>query len=236
MQTICNLSTLPSSSNAAVFSTIWTMVKQLLLSWPQQDLFPVLDALRFAVAHVPPSETLSNDILDAVLPLLQSNSSATVLQLVLKIVCNMFAHQTSRKEVVKRREQLVAKCNSVVESLPQERPVILEVGLASVPLNFTVMWVLEGGDDDENEAKIQILSSLVSSFLSGGALEAAEAAYRAMVALGTLLNDEKTSSEVKDLAKALDTAATVDVAVKSVKPSAPDKVKQVAEEIKRVLA
>ncbi len=240
------------ASNWTSFSgTLWPRTKQLLLSWPREDIFPLLDGLRYATAHASMPEAVTREILDLVKGLLVPESPHTVLQLSLKIVCNLFAHDLSRRLALSCREDLVGRCNAILEETPG-RPSILEVTLATVPLNLTVYWTLkeEGKSvesEEDKEGKVQVLSSLATAYLGegGAGVKAPEAAYRAMVALGALAHSPGSSSEVKELARALEVASAAAAAAKRVKEAASSdrgssggvgKVQECADEIGRVMS
>ena len=106
-----------------------------------------------------------------------------------------------RTAVVKRREDLVAKTNNIIESLgADEMPNILQISLASLVLNFSLHLV----SSPDQEAAVQIVSALGTNYLLE--LKAPEALYRTLVALGTLVARD---SEVRDLALALDVASSL---------------------------
>ncbi len=227
MSTLC-------SSVAPLSTTLWSIAKNLLTSWPKEDMFPVLDSLRYATSQVALTESQTKEVLDIVAKLLEPQSPPTVLQLSLKVLCNLFSHDASRKLVVAAREDLIGKCNNILEEV-QNRPDILQITLASLPLNYTVWWT-EKTDmtEDDKEGQVQVLSSLVTSYLAEGTLTAPEAAYRALVALGALVSADNCPAEVKELALALDTTSAAQTVSKAV--SGVAKVKECSEDIKKVLA
>jgi len=201
----------------------WRELSRVFDAWSPSDLFPALDILRHvsAAAHLD-SET-AKELLAHCYNLLSPTTSPTCLQLCLKVVCNLFPDHTDPL-LTKYRDVIVAKINGILEEA-DEVPPVLQTVLASVALNYAVIYSTHNALD--SEASVQIVSALATTYL--GRLNASEALYRTIVALGTLVERD---SEARDLALALDTGNTVD----RIKRGQTEKLDQCLKECMEVLS
>ena len=173
-------------------------MKSVFESWPRADLFPVLDAMRLVAAAGCLDQDVAKELLAHVYSQLDVSASPACLQLGFKVVCNLFTDH-SAPLLTKYREVLVAKVNAILEEA-DELPPALQVALASVALNYAVVYF----NDADTEASVQLVSALATTYVSR--LNAPEALYRAAIALGTLVVKD---SEARDLALALDAACAL---------------------------
>jgi len=226
----------------------WTTARYLIRNWPRADTFPVLDAVRWAVSRGEPAEA---NMPGEILAVMKTNLSArdapqTVRQLCLKVICNLFAQEKARLLLLKEREDLVSRINTVMEDTETHtqteaeteaegqtasRTSILEITAVSVPLNYTVALL----DAPDHEASVQLVSSLLTSFL--GRMSAPEASYRGLVALGALVtgccsgDNNSNATQLRDLALALD----ADSVLQKVDAGGVDKVTQCLAEVRTAL-
>ncbi len=207
----------------------WNEVKCLLsgedpASWPVEDLFPILDAIRMITSgnDLLPQQ-VQGELVHVLTKLLLKTTQQTSLQLILKILCNTFKKDNS-SAVMSKREDLIAACNTVLERV-EGLSSVLQIALASLALNFSVALAKRAPDVDQ-EASVQLVSALCTNFMEG--LDSPDALYRSCVALGNLAYAD---SDAKDLALALDARATISKMKKD-----GDKLKECTEELKELLA
>jgi len=200
----------------------WGDFRPLFESWPPSDLFPGLDVMRHVTAATDLDSETAKELLAHCYNLLSPTTSSTCLQLCLKVVCNLFPKHKDTL-LTKYRDVMVAKINGILEEA-EELPPVLQTVLASVSLNYAVVY---STDTLDSEASVQIVSALATTYL--GRINASEALYRTVVALGTLVVKD---SEARDLALALDAGNTVD----RIKRGQTEKLDQCLKECLEVLS
>ena len=199
----------------------WATAKKILTSWPSEDVFPVLDALRWVVGQKPVTAQIAEELLKLLLARIRTDSNPTNIQLSLKVLSNYFKHDSMRPLVVKERESLVSRMNGLVEEM-EDMANVLQIAISTLALNLSISLLAE----PDQEASFQIVSALASNYLP--TFKNAEALYRTTVALGTLVVKDR---EAKDLALALDSVRALKIVDKSVS----QKVKESVEECLKVL-
>ncbi|TRY76231.1 hypothetical protein TCAL_09227 [Tigriopus californicus] len=178
---------------------VWTTAKFVLTSWHKEDIFPVLDAIRWITADRPISDEVAEELLTLLHALLKPESSHTNLQLVIKILCNCFMHNNTKKAMIAHREYSISQLNAIVEEV-ELMPNVLQIAIGSLVLNYSIALI----ESPDLEASIQLVSALSSNYLPK--LDNAEALYRTLVALGTLIAQD---AECQGLAQALDLDQTL---------------------------
>ncbi|KAH8293200.1 hypothetical protein KR044_011962 [Drosophila immigrans] len=147
----------------------------LLVKWPSQMLFPVLDILRLAVRHEGVFTLLQNsyNILSLIMPHL--NGAAANQLMVCRCLANALTHPTGRQHIQAQLPQLVELVTGIRAGSPN-----LQIAIATFYLNVTI-------------AQTQgVTSSEVCQLTTTGLLELLkwakdlEAWYRGMQAIGNL--------------------------------------------------
>ncbi|XP_040576128.1 phospholipase A-2-activating protein [Lepeophtheirus salmonis] len=181
------------SQDCATQSDIDVLIK--ILKWPMDNLFPGLDLLRLSVLkestqNILLAPTIVSTVLSVLLTNIETGSPPNNRMLALRTICNLFSTTSGLKEVMKYRESVVTRVNSV---FPADNKNV-EIAMSTVMLNLSV--ALKG----DEEGQVQVLTSLVLLFLEG--LSDPEAIFRALVALGTIISYSKDN---------VDYASTLDV-------------------------
>lgn len=172
------------------------------LSWPPAFLFPALDATRALILDPGAAKLISSSsiLLSRVLIGLDSTQgvdqkvNSVNQQLALKVAANCFKHPETRGWVMGQavRDKLFESCP--VCCAPQTSKAV-RLSMVMVLHNMSVMFRGLGVIDESTaEAKVQVFSALVDllgSSVSPGQGEMMEVAYTGLVALGTLLNEDK---------------------------------------------
>ena len=99
-------------------------IKPVLLTWPKDQLFPILDVLRWQLGQkdlVGLDTCVVTDILNTILlsenKFLSSETSETSVRLTLRVMANIFLQPTLHKTLLKQREAIVGALNSLIEEI-----------------------------------------------------------------------------------------------------------------------
>merc|ERR1719167_742351 len=111
-------------SSSSLFGDIWEKcIKPVILTWTKENIFPVLDILRWYLGRKESrkvDEKIANDILNVILSpnneLLSKNTPETALRLTLRILSNCFFHTFLHKSLLEQRETIIGTLNNIVES------------------------------------------------------------------------------------------------------------------------
>jgi phospholipase A-2-activating protein len=174
-----------------------------LLSWPAAYLFPAIDATRALILDAGAVKLLSSSpsALSRVISALDSTSTsmdpkaASVnQQLALRVASNAFKHPETRDWVVGQgvRDRLFESCP--VCCTPQSSKAV-RLSMATLLHNMSILFKGPSTiDESAAEAKVQVFSALVDllgSSVGPGQEEMSEVAYTGLVALGTILYEDK---------------------------------------------
>lgn len=218
METLSEVLRYPEKAdkNHKVFDEVWEQcIKPVLLTWPTDTLFPILDLLRWQLGRkgsIGVSEYVSKEILDVMLTssncLLCVKTAETASRLILRVLPNLFLHPALHKILSEGRERIVSSLNNFVENYesfgtgPDQASSNLEVGISTIALNFSII-VANLDAEEQEEAAFQLISALGTIYVDR--FNTVEALYRAVIAIGNFLwLDGRKSGSVKDLAQALD--------------------------------
>lgn len=201
--------------------TAWGLTSTMIQSFPEEDIFPILDVVRWVHSSIVKCEPNPQRILlslsrwitaktklkdesatvlvTQMMQFINKDASSTNMQLAMKILCNLFCFESSRAIVEKEREAIVMKLNDIMEEV-EVLSNIVQIGISTLLLNFAI-----GSKATHNqEASFQVISSICSNGLL--IIKSPEAAYRLVAALGTLVTGDQES---KDLALALEAKAAM---------------------------
>lgn len=209
------------SGQSSLQGVVWTAAKFVLTSWNKADIFPVLDAIRWVTADRVIPDEVAEELITILHSLLKTETSHTNLQLAIKVLCNCFAHDNTKKAMIAHREFTISKLNTIVEEV-ELMPNVLQIAICSLALNYSIALI----ESPDLEASIQLVSALGSNYLPN--MESPEALYRTVVALGTLITQD---SECQSLAQALD----LDKTLESLKKKDCDKLRECIKECLEVL-
>lgn len=171
---------------------------QQLLEWPQDIVFPVLDITRLAVRNEEINKALcSSDSGEYLLTVLRKYLVPEALpanqMLALRIVTNMMCHKPGENLVMKEKHLFLFIIRKLANRNATKN---LQVALATLLLNLSVAFVRFKDIDCQREA-VATLSLIMPT------LTESESVLRGLVALGTLLENnrelqEELSPEAKD--------------------------------------
>jgi len=204
------------------FENLWNnCIKPVLLTWPKDQVFPVLDLLRWQICKPDAAGAtiiVVKEILDTLLAennhFLSDLSPNSAVRLILQLLANIFLHSSFHQILLEHRECILAKLNNLIENVQlfQSKMAMdtvsgkdysnLEVAISTIALNFSII-VAGAETQDKEEAAFQLISALGTTYLEQ--FHSVEGLYRTVVAIGNLLwIDISKSGSTKDLAQALD--------------------------------
>ena len=251
MQTINDVLTCSSKVNEdiKIFDDLWKYcIKPVLLTWPKDQLFPMLDLLRWQLGNKHSkalSEAVTIDILEMFLMskhrFLSSEAAETALRLSLYVITNIFLHPPLQKILLNRREDLIGVLNNLIEDIEifaesennsTHYNQKLQVAIATIALNYSII-VANLEAQQQEEASFQVISALGTDYL--GKFHSHEALYRTVLAIGNLLSlDSKKTGSVKDLALALDINSSLSASL-SRSDGTPNKLQEAINECSKLL-
>lgn len=211
--------------HASSFADVdFKLLTRMVLQWPIENIFPVLDLMRMMLLHpqcaifFANATTAGNDVLLEALrratgePVLVPNLLTSA-----RVAVNAFKHSVLRNWVVKNRSEILDLFSGCCASMNKN----VRLAYATLVINYSAL-LLETNDE---EGQIQVLSAAVEMADSQEA--DVEVRFRALVALGTLIH----SSGVKSVAVDLDAKSLAAAACKSSVP----KIAEVGRDIDNLL-
>ncbi|NXI59826.1 PLAP protein, partial [Chloroceryle aenea] len=187
---------------------------QKALNWPSDTVFPALDILRLSLRHPTVNENFCSEkdriqFVHFLLKFLKPEERPANHLLALRALSNCFVCQPGQKLLMELRDEVMTEAVELRLSNNKN----IHIALATLTLNYAVHL----HKDDNLEGKVQCLS-VVSIVME--AVEDHEAIFRLLVALGTLISNDKNMVQ---LAKSLGLDNQIK---KYLSVSEPDKVKQ----------
>ncbi|XP_053984951.1 phospholipase A-2-activating protein isoform X2 [Hylaeus anthracinus] len=170
-------------SAADVLSTF-----KILLNWPDDVLFPVLDITRLAVLYKEINDVLcTDDLLQIIKKHIKPEASASNQMLTFRLLVNMFSHEKGEKLCYNSKDEILTLLSNL-KSLGSKNN---QVAVSTYILNLTVAL------NKYNDAvgRVQCLNVMFSVLPH---LNEPEALFRTLVGLGTLLytSDSKDRSNL----------------------------------------
>ncbi|XP_043259149.1 phospholipase A-2-activating protein isoform X1 [Colletes gigas] len=166
---------------------------KILLNWPDDILFPVLDITRLAVLYKEINDALcTDDLLQIVKKHIKPDASASNQMLAFRLLANMFCHEKGERLGFNCKDEIL-KLLSDLEFLGSKNN---QVAISTYILNLTV--ALNKYNDAVGRA--QCLNAMFSVLPH---LNEPEAVFRTLVGLGTLLYTTSDSKDRNDLIKAV---------------------------------
>lgn len=159
--------------------TLWKM-----LQWPSDKVFPALDVLRLAIRHPVVNEHLCNAkdgdrFIDHLLKLGSQDNPGANQMLALRTLCNAFRCPAGLSLLSRHQERLVQSATDNAASTHKGT----RIALSTLMLNFAAESTRSG----DLESRAHLMSSASTLLRSE---KEPEAAFRLMVAVGTLSGDD----------------------------------------------
>ncbi|XP_076180286.1 phospholipase A2 activator protein isoform X2 [Ptiloglossa arizonensis] len=166
---------------------------KILLNWPDDVLFPVLDITRLAVLHKEINDILcTDDLLHIVKKHIKPDASASNQMLTFRLLANMFYHEKGEKICFDCKDEIL-KLLLDLKSLGSKNN---QVAISTYILNLTV--ALNKYNDAVGRAQcLNVIFSVLPH------LNEPEAVFRILVGLGTLLYTTSDSKDRSDLIEAV---------------------------------
>ncbi|XP_065832273.1 phospholipase A-2-activating protein-like [Oscarella lobularis] len=200
-----------------------TSVLWKILCWPDDIVFPGLDVLRMVVRCLPGNQLMcarGAEFLERLIQLLTvDNSAANMLSL--RVLANLFAHSVGTTLLCCNVDQILVHLEYVVENSNKGA----QVALSTVLLNYAVAFC---DGDKQVDIKGTLLSTLTKMLRNQ---IDKEAAFRVLVAIGTLLSSHRENAGA--LALSLETQKAVSLWSGIVEPK---KVGECAKVVENILA
>ena len=107
------------------FENLWNnCIKPVLLTWPKDQVFPVLDLLRWQICQPDAAGAtiiVVKEILDTLLAennhFLSDLSPNTAVRLIIQLLANIFLHSSFHQILLEHRECILAKLNNIIENV-----------------------------------------------------------------------------------------------------------------------
>ena len=114
-----------TAKSAEPFENFWNdCIKPVLLTWPKDQIFPVLDLLRWQIGQpdaTGASAIVVKEILDTLLAqnnhFLSDLSPNTAVRLIIQLLANIFLHSSFHQILLEHRECILAKLNNIIENV-----------------------------------------------------------------------------------------------------------------------
>jgi len=166
----------------------------MVLQWPKDSVFPALDILRLAIKtprvnyHYCCDER-GMELVSLLLSKISDDMPANQM-LALRVLANMFDQEPGEELALNARETILSV---VIDAVPSENKNV-QIAVCTVILNFAVALRTIGN----KQGKLELLPNLVVVF---DRVTEAEAQFRLLVALGTLMHGD---ADILASAKSLD--------------------------------
>ncbi|OXB66130.1 hypothetical protein ASZ78_012473 [Callipepla squamata] len=203
----CNTSA--EMPTAQQIQTLWKAI-----NWPEDIVFPALDILRLSVRHPIVNENFCGEkthvqFIHLLLKFLNPQGKPANQLLALRALCNCFVSQAGQKLLMEQRDEIMTQAIEVKSGNNKN----VHIALATLTLNYAVCL----HKVNNIEGKAQCLS-VISTAME--VVKDLEAVFRLLVALGTLISDDKNAVQ---LAKSLGVDSQIK---KYISVSEPAKVKE----------
>ncbi|KAL0277899.1 UNVERIFIED_CONTAM: hypothetical protein PYX00_005018 [Menopon gallinae] len=153
-----------------------------LLEWPGEIIFPVLDVMRLAIRNADVNSYLCNDeLIPALMKFLSPGSSFQVPpnnMLALRVLSNMLASDAGQTLAEKNKIMLL----NIIKNISEPYVKTVQVAMATLLLNVAV--IIRRSETPEGRKEALAVTHQILPVLTDP-----EALFRALVALGTLLDN-----------------------------------------------
>ncbi|XP_076236021.1 phospholipase A2 activator protein isoform X2 [Calliopsis andreniformis] len=166
---------------------------KILLNWPDNVLFPVLDVTRLIILFKDFNDMLCTDeLLRIVKRHIKTDAIASNQLLTFRLLANMFSHETGEKLCLNCKDEILQLLSNL-ESLGSKNN---QVAISTYILNLTVA-LNKYNDAIGRTHCLNVMFSVLPR------LDEPEAVFRTLVGLGTLLCTTPDSNDRSDLIKAV---------------------------------
>ncbi|PLB53751.1 PFU-domain-containing protein [Aspergillus steynii IBT 23096] len=178
------------------------LLLKIATAWPVANRLPGLDLLRLLAAATPATATINYNGQDLFTSLQASGVfdaplNANNAMLTIRMLANLFETDTGRQLAVSRFDQIIAAAKSALTNGGGANR-NLTIAVATLYINFAVYLTSDGRESaPESSQKGLVLLAELTQMVSGE--KDSEAAYRSLVALGTLV--KALGEEIKSAAK-----------------------------------
>ncbi|KAL4581254.1 hypothetical protein LXL04_017464 [Taraxacum kok-saghyz] len=198
-----------------------TLLSKLLKSWPLSMMFPVIDVLRMVILHPDGSSVLKrvndeNDVLKDLIKKVTSNPLPANFLTSIRVLVNLFKNSAFHPWLLNHRVEIFDAFASCYSS-PNKN---VQISYSTLVLNYAVLLI----EKKDEEGQSHVLSAALE-IAEGETLEA-DAKYRALVAIGSLMLE----GLVKKIAIDFDVVSVAKLA----KTSKDSKVAQVGADIEEL--
>ncbi|XP_078532836.1 phospholipase A-2-activating protein [Lissotriton helveticus] len=180
---------------AQQLETLWKTIK-----WPEDIVFPALDILRLSIKHPSVnenycSEKTCNQLSNHLVKLLKPSGKQANQLLALRTLSNCFTSEPGQRLMMSQKDLVLSEAIELRAGNNKN----IHIALATLTLNYAVC--LNKARDIEGKAQcLTVISTVVE------AVHDLEAAFRLLVALGTLICDDVNAVQ---LAKSLGIASQI---------------------------
>ncbi|KAH8433077.1 WD repeat PLAP family protein [Aspergillus melleus] len=205
--------------------------------WPVTNRLPGLDLLRLLAAATPATATIDYNGQDLFTGLQASGVfnaplNANNAMLTFRMLANLFETDAGRQLAVSRFDQIIAAAKSALTNGGGANR-NLTIAVATLYINFAVYLTSDGRESaPESSEKGLVLLAELTQMVSGE--KDSEAAYRSLVALGTLV--KSLGEEIKSAAKEIYDVGQILGAVSGSGLGKEPRVKSIVGEIKEALS
>ncbi|KAK7867192.1 hypothetical protein R5R35_008386 [Gryllus longicercus] len=205
---------------------VHVQILKQLLEWPQDILFPVLDVTRLAVRNEEVNQELcsgetGNQMFSYLQKFLVPGSSSTNQMLTLRILSNMLAHPSGEQLVLNHRDYILSALSALAAPFNKH----MQVAIATLLLNLAVTLEKVKNKGSRSHS-VQVTAALLPL------LSDAEAQFRTLVTLGTLLWEaEDSETQLQLIGLVTTTSDVLDVLNKLVHTEINSNVDQAVQKV-----
>ncbi|GLG99497.1 Lissencephaly-1 homolog [Gryllus bimaculatus] len=205
---------------------VHVQILKQLLEWPQDILFPVLDVTRLAVRNEEVNKELcsgetGNQMFSYLQKFLVPGSSSTNQMLTLRILSNMLAHPSGEQLVLNHRDYILSALSALAAPFNKH----MQVAIATLLLNLAVTLERVKNKGSRSHS-VQVTAALLPL------LSDAEAQFRTLVTLGTLLWEaEDSETQLQLIGLVTTTSDVLDVLNKLVHTEINSNVDQAVQKV-----
>ncbi|XP_062515038.1 phospholipase A-2-activating protein-like isoform X2 [Corticium candelabrum] len=177
LREVVSLHTNPSQMSSKIDDVVCVAIDQLF-KWPDDLVFPALDIMRVIVRGVRGNEYLCQKeevLVERLKHLASTTSGSANCMLSLRLLCNLFAHASGCQLLMSNTHEVTIHVSMLVECNKG-----VQIALCSLLLNYAVELSKTGGSSGVTDVLTALKVVLCHKIDN-------EAAFRALVAVGTLV-------------------------------------------------
>ncbi|MEE6459049.1 hypothetical protein FKM82_000524 [Ascaphus truei] len=177
------------TATAQQLDTLWKAI-----NWPEEIVFPALDVLRLSIKNPTVNETFCSEkegsqFSSYLLRLMRPSGKQANQLLALRTLCNCFSQEPGKRLMMSQRDTVISQAVGL-KGVSNKN---MHIALATLTLNYAIC--LHSVSDLEGKAQcLSVISTVIEN------VQDLEAAFRLLVALGTVISDDANAAQ---LAKSL---------------------------------